>query len=438
MTKKPQENQNQPELTPQQQPAAAQAPQPQAQATRPAQAEQAPPQAAVPAQVVGGASAMVPAQAGETPFATSLRHIIGSCRDQKILNRNLYWAAEACFLVAPAPAVGRIPDGFAITLSPIWVDPDRETYEADKQDKNWVALGKAALDKIAAAAGVSWDPYLCGRLDDGTDPHYCAWKAVGHYIQLDGSPNTLSREKQYDLRDGSSLLLGHKQGWIDAERAFIQEKAETKACLRVVRAAFGLRGKYHKDELATKPFVVARLMFTGESEDPILRRMFAEKMADKAIEGTRRLFGAPQTPAMPALPAPFSPPPVGSVVDKDEDDEKPAAPKVAADGRTIDMPPTSARKPAPPPQAPAQAAKPAEPTGPVCKFGNRKGVPLTKLEDEEIDWYISTLRAAVENPAKERWLALNKADLADANAEYERRNGPPPDAEPSSADEDRV
>ncbi len=49
-------------------------------------------------------------------------------------------------------------------------------------------------------------------------------------------------------------------------------------------------------------------MFTGESEDPVLRRVFAEKTADAMLKSRSLLYGEPpvqQAPPAPhALPAP--------------------------------------------------------------------------------------------------------------------------------------
>jgi hypothetical protein len=189
------------------------------------------------------------------------------------------------------------------------------------------------VKQIAAAAGVSWIMEQTGRLDDGSDPHFCHFRAVGMVTSFDGSKRVVSGEVDMDLRDGSPQVDALKaraaakkrdaSDQIREMRLFILRHAETKSKLRAI-CDIGLRRSYTERELS-KPFVVARLMWTGQSDDPELRRMYAEKMADAQMAGVMGLYGnaaalprrapAPQRPQLAHAGqfAGHAPPPVGAL-----------------------------------------------------------------------------------------------------------------------------
>ncbi len=247
-------------------------------------------------------------------------------------------SAGRAHLIAPATACDVIPEGCAVALSVVSIDVEAETYDVGMGKR---ALSKAALDRIGAAAGISWDATQSRRLDDGRDPHYCVYYAVGSYRHFDGVEVQITGTKEMDLRDGSPQVEAleerarAKGKTADAQvremRLHILAHAESKAKLRATRS-IGIRSSYTREELA-RPFVVAKLMFTGQSDDADIRRMFAAKRADAMLGGHRALYGvapaAPQ-PGM-AFQAPVSAPPLpalGARFDADEDDG-PAPPRAA-------------------------------------------------------------------------------------------------------------
>src|SRR5690606_30110650 len=100
-------------------------------------------------------------------------------------------------------------------------------------------------------------------------------------------------------------------------RLHILAHAESKAKNRAIRS-LGLKPAYTRADLE-KPFVVAKLMWTGQSDNPELAMRFAEMTAARMLGGSRALFGQATAPAANALPAAKAPPPVGSVgVDFDD------------------------------------------------------------------------------------------------------------------------
>lgn len=269
------------------------------------------------------------------------RPISGTYHEPAALDGALKAASRTAHLVSPAPTFGLLPPGFGVRLAAVLVDSRTETYPIPGGSK--LGLSKVALDKIGHALGLSWDPVQSRRLDDGRDPRYCRYRAVGSYLGPDGIRHFVSAEKELDLRDGSPTVEGlHEQqkakGKGDATkqvrelRMHIVSHAETKARLRAIRS-MGIRTSYDKDELE-KPFVAVQVMFTGQTEDPELRREFAKMQAAAALGGTSMLFGGPPggthlLPAEPPLPAP----PVGESVDEDELDD---APDSVADATTDD------------------------------------------------------------------------------------------------------
>ncbi len=386
-------------------------------------------------------------------LAKSGDSLVGSFYDPLEVDRRLKSIAQGTrfHLVTPAPICGSLTVGYEASISVVHVDVDHETYETGGDDN--VGLSKAALDKIAGAAGIEPIPELCGRLDDGSDPHYCHYRWVGRMKNFDGSWKPLMDEKEMDLREGSPQVkslarkssrkverelkkanrpipaqaeldrLGREKAdnQITEMRLHILGHAITKARLRAIRS-IGVRTNYKRDELA-KPFAVVGIRFTGRCADPETQRMFAARIAENALPSTAAMFGerAPaRTPPSPAfapathhvvIPAP--PPPVGTRRQPDPDDE--------IDEAEFEEQP---RKPSAPQQ---QAEQPAAQNGgpkkdaPVFKFGNDKGLPLCDAGDEDLDWYVKALRKSVKDPNKAQYKAQNQKDLDDAIAEQKTR-----------------
>ena len=290
--------------------------------------------AAAPATQAAPAAAQRRAPAPQTALARSTSGsvaIAGSHARADEIAAALAEAEQSFHLVSPATQCGSLPEGTEVVISMVTVDArvgrDGKPLSADIYPVGMgkFGLSKAPLDRIAGAAGVDWDPVLTRRMDDARDPYYCAFQAVGYVRSFDGTRRTITGTKEMDLRDGSpqcEALAGRKRdGSGDASkqiremRLHILGHAESKAKLRAIRS-LGLQTSYRPEEFS-KPFAVARLMFTGRTADPELRREFARMNADAMIGGTRALYGAPALPAPTAAPAR----PAGAL---DEDDFAPS------------------------------------------------------------------------------------------------------------------
>jgi predicted RNA-binding Zn-ribbon protein involved in translation (DUF1610 family) len=166
------------------------------------------------------------------------------------------------------------------------------------------------------------------------------YRAVGRVTLFDGTRVTLTGERAMDLREGSATveLIREKAkrrtssgrftspaSQIAELRQHILAHAVTKARLRAIRS-MGIRSSYTRLEL-DQPFVVARLMATGETSDPALRKEFALMRMRTALGATMQMWGDGDGLSSPPRLAdrPKAPPPVGSVPEEDEEDSSPLA-----------------------------------------------------------------------------------------------------------------
>lgn len=272
--------------------------------------------------------------------------VVGSYREPNRVNQLMAEAHTWSHVVTPAPACGTIPEGCSVTVSAVMIDP-AETYEVEGGK---VCLSKTALDRIAGAAGISWDPRESRRLDDGSDPHYCHYKAVCTVRDFDGTPMTRQGEVEIDLRDGSDEANSSTPKSLAIKRKFILRHAESKAMNRAIRK-LGIRGGYKPDELQ-KPFVCLRTLFTGETRDPDLKREFARGIMEQFHGSHRAAYG--ESPAAlpqyapPPMQAGHAPPPLGAVPSDDEAiepsyfaDEPPAQQQAAPPAPPTPKPPSA-------------------------------------------------------------------------------------------------
>jgi len=316
------------------------------------------------------------------------------------------------------------------------VNPDPKAKEVYEVGGGQLGLSKVVLDKLAGAAGVSWSPLLCHRTDDGRDPHYCSWVAVGTVRHFDGSSITIQAHKEMDLREGSAQvealwerynaeLAKFKAGksgkqWPPKEptaqiremRLHIQAHAESKAKNRAIRS-IGIKSSYTAQELA-KPFAVARLMATGRSTDPELQREFQRMQFAHAIGADQALYGAPAQelrqapigPAMHQLPPleheePRQLPPSPPTIQRDSDPGPRAEPS------------SDPGAPEPPREPAQEAPKPAPRNGPKWPWEAKqegdppKGTPLVDLESS----HVRRLGTYYRKPGKPQYAAANAATV---------------------------
>lgn len=192
----------------------------------------------------------------------------------------------------------------------ISVDPrDKEIYEPRTGSGDW-ALNGNALEKIAYAAGISWVPEDCRRTDDGTNPNIVSYRAVGKVKKEDGEFRVQVGEYTIDLsvieeeiREQYTKKAGREKNWSEQKkkdyvetclrrdmlqkRKFRFQLAQSGAMYRVIRKILALKGTYKKDVLQ-KPFVVPKIAFHPDINDPEVRKVLLKQGATAA----RQLFGS--------------------------------------------------------------------------------------------------------------------------------------------------
>lgn len=370
---------------------------------------------------------------------------VGSYRNPKVVTEWLARAQEQGHLVSPATACGALPEGCEVAITAVQVDIENETYDVGMGKRG---LGGAVLDRISAGVGITADPVASGRLDNGSDPRYCRYKWVGHYRSFDGQIMTLTGEKEMDLREGSPQVeaiiercirkLGRDADQMDERtkrrvgrekaenqiremRLHIQAHAQTKARLRAIRS-MGVRAAYPADDLK-RPFLMARVMFTGRTDDPALRRTFGEMTAASFLGGTRALYGgAAPEPAARVIDLPAdrngcgAPPPVGSVpLDEDDYLPEPTPTRTASDSGGGRQPPQDQ------PRSADGAA--AIDTSKVYMPGKGKGV-VADAEDKDLKYWGDRLdRDLRDGKVADQYLDRTKKQLAAIDYEIAKRKG---------------
>lgn len=284
--------------------------------------QRAPAPPAPPPTPAGTSLARAPAQGQGAPLSLEkLTH------EPAIVTARLAELSQQYHLVTPATQVDALPIGFGVAVSLVRVDPN--TSKDGPGEVYPMGGGKLGISgfkilDIGSAVGVDWDDEKSGRLDDGSDSRYCHYRAVGYVKNFDNSKRRIQGEVEIDVRPGGAaydeIITKAESSGRDPNpqilelRKFLLRHAETKAKCRAV-ASLGIKRSYTATELA-KPFAVARLMFTGHTDDPQLRRDFALLNAEHAIRGSSALYGEPRR-LPPQRPAPLqefqghAPPPPG-------------------------------------------------------------------------------------------------------------------------------
>jgi hypothetical protein len=243
------------------------------------------------------------------------------------------YAGRDCHLLLPKTSMTNIPAGTTLSVREITIDVDNETYPL-RGGGNKVGLTKVALDKIAAAAGVTW--ISVERIDDRRQIGYYEYRVRARVFDLDGTPREALGTKAVDLRpdaDGKGSpgkdADGMSQAQIAQARRYGPEMCESKAKNRAIANLLAIPRSYTKAELA-KPFVVPRL--SPDTSDPIARQMVLGMMLGAAgqlygglahesnmqapVEVTTEIEPTPEPKPVPELPPAPKPAPAMDLRDR--------------------------------------------------------------------------------------------------------------------------
>lgn len=211
----------------------------------------------------------------------------------------LQHAAARANVLAPLTQIDYIPPDYQIALRVVAFDAvfsDTQVKERSNGtfyavDGGKLALHRSALDQLAAAAGMTWQPHLCKRIDDGRQKHLWSWQMAATLRTFDGTVRQIVRSRTVDLRDGSAEIDGWTDKRLVGARTHGAALAESKAANRVVRAALGIKGGYTKAE-AAKPFVFPVLIWSPPPSAEVSRMIAAKELG--LVE---QLYGAGGAPS---------------------------------------------------------------------------------------------------------------------------------------------
>lgn len=225
----------------------------------------------------------------------------GSFTETSSANRALRDAAEVGHLVSPSQQLAALIDGCALMISACRFDSALDTF-ADDDDPRRRVPGKSMLDRLAGELGVSMLTKDCKRTDDHRSPYVRGYQAAGRVRQFDLSWRELQAHAEIDLTNGSALIrkldsrindVRRSRLEIERRRAFITSHADTAARLRLLRGLGGLRESYLPSDL-DRPFFVARIAFTGQSDNPATKARFDATVAEAFVPSVAALYEGPK------------------------------------------------------------------------------------------------------------------------------------------------
>lgn len=266
---------------------------------------------------------------------------------QNLSIQNVLNSRDSYNLAIPFVETQQVNPFYKMSVSLLYVDPNgREVYKVGSSNQGngrWedlYSLTKPFLQRLATEAGIQFSPGSGDvvKMDENT------WKAsaFGAVKLPDGNLRTsndfkvidlVTEEKKYRLsyeekaQRGISDYKASKEAakkyageWVDtgqvnsqgypvkiyviAEcdrakyvenslldamtqlRANAPQKAATGAILRVIRALLGIKSTYTAEELK-KPFAVARMSFSPDYTDPVIKQMLLQQ----AMQSVGNLFG---------------------------------------------------------------------------------------------------------------------------------------------------
>lgn len=370
---------------------------------------------------------------GQQETTTDLAHLNQISMDARAVSDVLARIGSEVNLVAPATSCPALPPGCGVAFSAIQLNPDPSMGDVYPVGGGKLGPHKTSLDRIGAALGVSWDAEHSRRLDDRSHPYYCEYLVVGAYQRFDGSWAQVMDQKVMDLRDGSAqvsqIYRQTKEGkdpetTIEFMRANIASHCLTKARLRALRSV-GLKTSYAPQEIE-RPFLVAKLVFTGQTDDPVLKPMYAAAVMMNMLAGSRMVFGQGGGDALAAsmmagsAPAPSrqmgAPPPAPNLPPGNE----PSMGRYQGQGGPSGSARPSGGGSQPRPSGGHSGAAQGA-SGPTVRFGRNKGTPLSELSKDELGWYRGKIRASIDDPDRANFKNANIRHMDEIKSEIRRR-----------------
>jgi hypothetical protein len=223
-------------------------------------------------------------------------------------------------VLVPTLTIQEISPFHKPVLEIVRINPDPKAGEVYEivQGSGDFSMRAVALQKIGYAAGLIWNAKGCGRTDDGSNPKVVTYRAEAAVRKEDGTYMPLNAEYMVDLdvieeearesyeKKSQTIMADKKkkgEKWTDDDRKAYVEKsvrrdmlqkrkfrlqlAQTGAMDRVIRKILGLKGTYKATELS-KPFVVPKIAFNPDINDPQVRQLLLKQ----GLDATNVLFGS--------------------------------------------------------------------------------------------------------------------------------------------------
>ena len=160
---------------------------------------------------------------------------------------------------------------------------------------NQLGLAKPALQRIASAAGIQSQTR---RVDDRRDRMFVEYECIAAVKNESGAVVMQGYTKSIDLRDVQDEELQRRikdnakakpqerktddqiaadvEAFIVTFRRHMAARCESGAILRAIRGQLGIKQQWTQAELA-KPFVLLRVDFQPDAEDPVVKRFLLEQ-----------------------------------------------------------------------------------------------------------------------------------------------------------------
>jgi hypothetical protein len=224
---------------------------------------------------------------------------------------------QKCNILYPSKTImSDIVPIYQMVIDEIKIDSDPNNGEvfpvgSINVNGSWIqkfSLAKCALDKIAYAASIQFDPVNTKRIDDGSDSDIVVWQAVGAIRKPDGTivvikktyeMNLKTREAELrkeaeDKKANNKLKKGEtvedyvKKNLIQLRKWKIP-RAETGAYNRVIRSLVALKSSYTIQELQ-QPFIVPKFQLNIGMlvQDPQIKSLILQS----ALQSQSNLFGS--------------------------------------------------------------------------------------------------------------------------------------------------
>jgi hypothetical protein len=195
-------------------------------------------------------------------------------------------------ILTPAVETCDVPVGARRSLRVVKIDSNVERGEVYRLPGNKLGLGKVALSKLSAAAGISI--LDVERTDDRSRPHVYDFRARVRVVDMDGLPREGVGTKSVDYSDGGKdseeIIRKAAKGERDPQnqlleaRKFGAEICASKALNRAIRQILAIKTAYTFEEIA-KPYIVPRLIL--DADDPTAKAALLANLSN----ASRALYG---------------------------------------------------------------------------------------------------------------------------------------------------